>query len=77
MWAHYAEKRYGLCLGFDVSDSPGVISKVEYVPDRLRDLFDRNKTLLGFDEAVVRKIGYRTGAVTRRPRHLDSPHPTR
>jgi hypothetical protein len=56
MWAHYAEKHYGLCLGFDVSDSPGVISKVEYVPDRLRDLLDRDKTLLGFDEAVVKKI---------------------
>src|ERR1700733_11908915 len=29
MWAHYAERHYGLCIGFDVSNRPGIISKVQ------------------------------------------------
>lgn len=56
MWAHYAEKHYGVCLGFEVADKPDLISKVDYVPDRLRDLLDRNRPLLGLDEDVIKRI---------------------
>lgn len=56
MWAHYAEKHYGVCLGFDVTDRPGVISKVDYVPDRLRDFLDRSKPLLGVNQKVIEQI---------------------
>lgn len=56
MWAHYAEKHCGVCLGFDVTDRPGVITQVEYVPDRLRNLLDQDKPLLGFNETNVQQI---------------------
>ena len=32
LWAHYAEKHTGICLGFDLSD--GDVRKVRYVEDR-------------------------------------------
>ena len=35
VWAHYAEKHYGMCLGFDVSDTPEPLAvPVEYVSSR-------------------------------------------
>lgn len=56
MWAHYADKHYGVCLGFDVSGPPGLINQVHYVPDRLRDLLDQKESLMGIDEGIIRKI---------------------
>lgn len=56
MWAHYADKHYGLCLGFDVSDRPGLISKVDYVPNRLQDTLTLDKSLWGRDEALLVQI---------------------
>lgn len=56
MWAHYADKHYGVCLGFDVSGPPGLINEVHYVPDRLRDLLDQKEPLMGIDEGIVRQI---------------------
>ena len=38
MWAHYAEKHYGVCLGFDVSERPGLISKVDFAELSLTDI---------------------------------------
>jgi hypothetical protein len=56
MWAHYAEKHYGVCLGFDVTDRPGVISKVDYVADRLRSRLTLEKNLLAEDEGLLIQI---------------------
>jgi Protein of unknown function (DUF2971) len=56
MWAHYADKHYGLCLGFEVSDTPDEISEVSYVADRLRDLLDSEKPLFGMNEKIIRQI---------------------
>ena len=56
MWAHYAEKHYGLCLGFDVPDRPGLITKVQYTPDKLRGLLNGDLPLFGFSESIVEQI---------------------
>src|SRR5690242_16738151 len=39
MWAHYANKHKGVCLGFDVRDD--LAAKVSYVPERLHHDFSR------------------------------------
>lgn len=56
MWAHYAARHHGLCLGFDVSERPGLVSKVDYVPDRLRHVLQHKKRLLGVDEALLVQV---------------------
>jgi hypothetical protein len=56
MWAHYAEKHDGICLGFDVTDRPGVISKVDYVPDRLRDRLTLDKRRWDEDQEFIHQI---------------------
>lgn len=38
MWAHYAEKHKGLCLGFDVKEA----AEVKYEPERLKHKLDQN-----------------------------------
>jgi hypothetical protein len=68
MWAHYADKHYGICLGFDVSDRPGLISEVDYVPDRLQDRLTLDKSRWGVadsadDERLRRRIVNGTAAV--------------
>lgn len=40
MWAHYADKHRGLCLGFDVKEA----RKVVYKPDRLIHAIDRTRS---------------------------------
>lgn len=39
MWAHYAQKHHGLCLGFDVSDDANP-REVNYSPDKLNLVVD-------------------------------------
>lgn len=48
MWAHYGDKHYGVCLGFDVRDD--LAKEVRYKQDRLKDIFDPTKPLLGLNE---------------------------
>jgi hypothetical protein len=43
MWAHYAAKHYGVCLGFDVPDE--VVRSVEYNPERTTTRLDPTKEL--------------------------------
>ncbi|MEN9894385.1 MAG: hypothetical protein RIR97_237 [Pseudomonadota bacterium] len=33
MWSHYADAHRGICLGFDISETPN-FKKVEYIPNR-------------------------------------------
>ena len=56
MWAHYAEKHNGLCLGFDLSDDKGFVQKVRYRPHRLRNLLDSSKRLDGVDNAIIEEM---------------------
>lgn len=58
MWAHYAAKHHGICLGFDVPDSgpdpligPGV-----YNPKRLQFVLDKSKDLYGIDSEFIRAL---------------------
>ena len=34
LWAHYADKHRGICLGFDIPDDPHVVHSVNYVDER-------------------------------------------
>lgn len=56
MWAHYAEKHNGLCLGFDMPDDPSTIFKVDYKPDRLQNMLDIKKGLCGVDQEMIEKL---------------------
>jgi hypothetical protein len=56
MWAHYADKHYGICFGFDVSDRPDLISKVDYVPDRLRERLTLDRSRWDKDQELLVQI---------------------
>jgi Protein of unknown function (DUF2971) len=56
MWAHYAEKNHGVCFGFDVSDRPELINKMDYTPDRLSHALQRTDRLLGVNRALLVQI---------------------
>lgn len=47
MWAHYAEKHKGVCLGFDVRKEH--LKQVDYLPGRLDDLLSENPKLSDFN----------------------------
>jgi hypothetical protein len=48
MWAHYADKHKGVCLGFDVPEGE-VLTKIRYVSRRIDSTFDRSQPLGGID----------------------------
>jgi hypothetical protein len=58
MWAHYADKHRGLCLGFDIpeGDSSGLVGPVEYNPERLQVTLDKEKPLLGLQGEYIRTL---------------------
>lgn len=58
MWAHYADKHKGICLGFDVPEPgpDGIISPVSYNTDRLQFVLDHSKDKLGIDGEFVRTL---------------------
>jgi hypothetical protein len=59
MWAHYADKHRGVCLGFDVAkDEPDVVRQVEYNPERVKVLLDSQKELYGLDQNFIQTIIY-------------------
>jgi len=56
MWAHYAEKHTGICLGFDIPEYRGterLLAPVIYAPERLAFLLDSEKDLYGIDAKFV------------------------
>lgn len=56
MWAHYAEKHAGVCLGFDVPEFRGserLLAPVIYAPERLVFLLDSEKDLYGIDAKFI------------------------
>lgn len=54
MWAHYGDKHTGLCLGFDIDDGPH-LTKIVYVPRRLKNPIDFSKPFGGVDEPMLEK----------------------
>jgi hypothetical protein len=36
MWAHYAERHRGICLGFDVKNADSRMKRIKYVKNRLK-----------------------------------------
>lgn len=56
MWAHYAEKHAGICLGFNIPLARGsdpILRPVLYEPERLTFLLDYGKDLYGIDRDFV------------------------
>lgn len=64
MWAHYADKHRGVCLGFDVPyEGPeGAIRNVDYTPARLKLELNKQKEHLGLDQATIRTLLYTKSA---------------
>lgn len=60
MWAHYADKHKGVCLGFDIGELNGepLAHPVSYAPERLPFQLDQEKDLMGIDERYVRALLY-------------------
>jgi len=60
MWAHYAEKHNGICLGFDVANDVNdpTVRPVEYNPERVTFVLDREKQLFGIDERFIHTLLY-------------------
>jgi hypothetical protein len=60
MWAHYADKHRGICLGFDIAqgDTSGLVSPVVYNIDRLQFELDQEQPLYGINEEFVRALIY-------------------
>lgn len=54
MWAHYAEKHYGLCLGFDVPDD--LVMRVSYEPTRLKFDIDTSKHNAGVTPEMIKAM---------------------
>jgi len=54
MWAHYGDKHYGLCLGFDVPDE--LVMQVSYEPGRLKFDMDPSKYNAGVTPEMVRSM---------------------
>lgn len=56
MWAHYANKHYGICLGFDIPDE--LAGPVIYNPNRLKFELQEDKKLYGIDDAFIETLRY-------------------
>ncbi|MDC0598468.1 DUF2971 domain-containing protein [Gammaproteobacteria bacterium] len=54
MWAHYANKHTGMCLGFDVPDEH--IIEVEYVSNLLKPVINMNLKYGGLEESYFKKV---------------------
>jgi hypothetical protein len=54
MWAHYAEKHTGICLGFDVEDA--IINKVTYTDEKLQVEFGPHLPKYGLTVDLLNKV---------------------
>lgn len=57
MWAHYGDKHKGMCLGFEIEDSP-FLTKIKYVPKRIPGPIDFSKPPGGVEELMLTKYLY-------------------
>ena len=60
MWAHYAEKHHGICLGFDIpdDDSDPLVRAVQYRTGRAQITLDPAKELLGLTQEFIHMLIY-------------------
>ncbi|MDB5856635.1 MAG: hypothetical protein JWQ76_324 [Ramlibacter sp.] len=54
MWAHYAAKHHGVCLGFDVPDY--LAREVRYSPDRLTNMLNNNQPAAGLEQQKLEAV---------------------
>lgn len=54
MWAHYADKHYGVCLGFDFPEH--LVEAVEYESARIQHTGDLQAPLMGLDEKKLKAM---------------------
>jgi hypothetical protein len=54
MWAHYADKHYGVCLGFDVSDH--LLTKVSYTDQKIAVPFGAHLPKHGLTADLLSKV---------------------
>ncbi|MES2283348.1 MAG: DUF2971 domain-containing protein [Pseudomonadota bacterium] len=55
MWAHYADKHHGLCLGFDVSEDAAP-REVQYSPQKLNLVIDLQHKTAGITADLINTI---------------------
>lgn len=53
MWAHYGDRHYGLCLGFDIQDD--LAEEVKYRKTRMKYILDVNKPQFGIGNQDIRQ----------------------
>ena len=56
LWSHYADKHFGICLGFDVDDE--LIKDVIYQKSKLKGPLDLKKPYGGLNQEQMQKILY-------------------
>src|SRR3569832_2664480 len=58
MWAHYADKHHGVCLGFDIPKrgDEDLLFPVVYNPSRLQYVLDHTKDVLGLDQTFIHAL---------------------
>jgi hypothetical protein len=56
MWAHYARKHTGVCLGFDITTNPDIMQPVRYATDRLQRPLKHDHEYLGLDVDFLRDL---------------------
>ncbi len=56
LWSHYADKHYGICLGFEVDDD--IVEDIKYRKSKLPYSLDLNKPNVGLSEEKMKKILY-------------------
>jgi Protein of unknown function (DUF2971) len=56
MWAHYARKQAGVCIGFDITENPDILQPVRYESDRLKRPLKYDDQHLGLDVAFVQAL---------------------
>jgi hypothetical protein len=54
MWAHYADKHFGVALGFDVADA--LLSRIEYADKKIRVPLGAHLPMHGLSETLLNKI---------------------
>ena len=54
MWAHYADKHFGVALGFDVADA--LLTKIDYTDKKITVPFGSHLPMHGLSEALLNQI---------------------
>lgn len=60
MWAHYAQKHRGICLGFDIpnDEADPIVRRINYEPNRVHVALDPTKEFLGLTQEFIHLLIY-------------------